>query len=82
MASGDTARGALQAGNSSSDLRCLILRDSGTVESDDVGDPVPEVRLRLAVHLASAQARMVKYQRSLMKVPRRDACASHSPNTR
>ena len=79
---GDTARSALQAGDSSFYLRCLILRGSGTGESDDVGDPVPEVRVRLATHLASAQARMAKYRRSLMKVPRRDGRAAHSLNTR
>ena len=61
---GDTGREALQAGDLSSDLWCLILRGSGTGESDDVGYPVPKVRLRLAARLASAHARMVKYRSS------------------
>ena len=65
-------REALQAGESSSDGRVLILRGSGSGKNDGVGDPVPRILFRLAVHLASAEALAVKYRRFFMNGPRRD----------
>ena len=49
---GDTARGALQAGDSSSYLRGRILRGNGVCEPDDVGDRVHWIWLCVAAHLA------------------------------
>ena len=78
----DTARGALRTGGSSSDVRCVVSRGSGANGAGDEWDPVPEFRLRLAAQWALAQAmQLVKYSRSTINDPRKDACATQSPNT-
>ena len=79
---GDTARGALRTGGLSSDVHCVVSRGSGASRAVDERDPVSEFRLRLAAHWALAQARLVKYRRSIINNICKDACATQSPNTR
>ena len=68
-----TDRAAFRAGVSLSSVWREAPLCNQPSQSGDEPDPAPESRLRLAAHRASAQARLVKYNRSIINDPRSEA---------